>query len=230
MKHWGGLCAAVMLLALSGCEHAPTGNLPSGAAAYGTIPITTRDADQLGMLRAGDKLGIRVLGEPELTGDDYRIDASGNLQMPLIGEVAAANRTAGELRDEIARRLGARYVRDPQVSVAVLERLRTTFAVEGQVHEPGIFDARPDTTLLGALAEAKSPTDVAKLDQVAVFRTLNGQRTGARFNLKDIRSGAAPDPQILAGDTVVVGFSSGKGAWRDLLKAAPLFNFFYLLN
>jgi polysaccharide export outer membrane protein len=49
---------------------------------------------------------------------------------------------------------------------------------------------------------------------------------GARFDLTDIRSGTTPDPQILPGDVVVVGFSQVRGIYRDILDAAPLFNIF----
>ena len=134
------------------------------------------------------------------------------------------------MRDEIVRRLGARYIRNPQVAVVVLERVRTTFAVEGDVREPGVFTAVPGTTLLSAIAQAKSPTEVARLDEVMVFRVMNGQRMGARFNLADIRRGNAPDPQIIAGDTVVVGHSALRGAWREFLQAAPAFNLFYIFR
>ncbi len=62
------------------------------------------------------------------------------------------------------------------------------------------------------MALAHSPKRTAKLDQVLIFRTVNGERMGARFDLTDIRSGTAPDPQILPGDVVVVGFSAASGA------------------
>ena len=59
-----------------------------------------------------------------------------------------------------------------------------------------------------------------------VFRTVNGQRMGAVFDLQQIRTGAAPDPQILDGDTIVVGYSAVKGAFRDFLAASALLNLF----
>ncbi len=59
-----------------------------------------------------------------------------------------------------------------------------------------------------------------------VFRTLNGQRMGAVFDLRRIRTGSAPDPQIVDGDVVVVGFSQLKGAYRDFLAATPLLGLF----
>ena len=95
--------------------------------------------------------------------------------------------------------------------------------------DPGVYDIAGPTTLLGALARAKSPTQVAALDEIVVFRTVNGQRMGARFDLRRIRNGLDPDPQILGGDVVVVGFDSLKGAFRDVLQAAPFFNVFAVL-
>lgn len=80
------------------------------------------------------------------------------------------------------------------------------------------------------MARAKSPNNVAKLDEVMIFRTVNGQHMGARFDIRQIRAGNAPDPRVLAGDMVVVGYSSTRGVWRDILTAAPLLNVFVLLN
>lgn len=222
-------CGALLLA--GGCSSGSRpGNLPSGAAAYEAIPVRAETGRQSETIRQGDRLAIRVLGEPELTSDLYRVDNTGYIQVPLAGEVIAEGRTPLELRDELIRRLGLRFIRDPQVAVIVVERRKSTFAVEGEVRDPGSFEAGPDTTLISALAQAKSPTNTAKLDQVMIFRTVNGQRMGARFNLVDIRNGAAPDPQVLAGDTVIVGYSSLKGAWREFLQAAPAFNLFYIFR
>ncbi|WP_296678293.1 polysaccharide biosynthesis/export family protein [Novosphingobium sp.] len=216
-------------LALGACAGSQPNILPAGEAAYGTIPIRIESEDDE-TLRVGDRLAIRVLGEPELTSDQYRIDGNGAVQVPLAGEIPAAGRLPAQVRDDIVRRLGARFIRNPQVAVIVMERIRTTFAVEGDVHEPGVFEALPNTTLLSAIAQAKSPNNVARLDEVMIFRQANGQRMGARFNLAEIRKGNAADPQIIAGDTIVVGHSALKSAWREFLQAAPAFNLFYIFR
>ncbi len=219
----------VSALAMGGCAHRSTSPLPVGEAAYATIEVKD---DALGedIIRRGDRLAIRVLGEPELTSDAYIVDAKGTIQVPLAGEILVAGRNPGEIRDDLTRRLGSRYIRNPQVTVSVAERRRTTFAVEGDVREPGIFEAAAGTTLLSAVAQAKSTTDTAKLDEVMIFRMLDGQRIGARFNLGDIREGRAADPTILAGDTVVVGRSGLKNSWKQFLQAVPLFNLFYIFR
>ena len=216
-------------LTVGGCAGRSASALPVGAAAYATMDVKD-DALAEDIIRPGDHLSIRVLGEPELTSDAYIVDAKGTIQVPLAGEILAAGRNPGEVRDDLTRRLGSRYIRNPQVTVGISGRRRTTFAVEGDVREPGIFEAAPGTTLLGAVAQAKSTTDTAKLDEVMIFRMLDGQRIGARFNLGDIREGRAADPTVLAGDTVVVGRSGLKNSWKQFLQAVPLFNLFYIFR
>lgn len=219
---------AVLVLAGCGLRQTPN-SLPSGQAAYAVFPNTEAWPSE-DTIRIGDRMTIRVLGEPELTSDSYVVDSRGNIQVPLAGEVKAAGRQPAELRDELVRLLGARFIRDPQIAVIVTERKRTTFTVEGDVKEPGMFEAVPGTTLLGAIALAKSPTDTARLDEVMIFRVVEGKRLGARFNLDDIRKGRAPDPLVLAGDTIVVGRNGLKDAWRQFLQAAPAFNLFYIFR
>ncbi|MCW1383255.1 polysaccharide export protein [Novosphingobium sp. KCTC 2891] len=201
-----------------------------GSAAYTAIEDKPEGAAINEVIQPNDRLAIRVLGEPELTSDNFYVDANGYIQVPLAGEIDAAGHTPRQLREAIIARLAARYIRNPDVSVIVIERTRNTFSVEGDVREPGVFEVGPDTTLLTAMARAKSPTNVAKLDEIMIFRTVNGQRMGARFDIRQIRAGNAPDPRVLAGDMVVVGHSNSKGVFRDILQAAPLLNVFVLLN
>lgn len=213
-------------IAVAGCQTRPT-QLPRGQDAYAVAP----PADPLTpaaprRLVAGDQVAITVYREPDLSLARARIDESGIIQMPLLGEVQASGMTLGELSQSITARLGARFLRRPQVSISLVEVAAQTVTVEGQVNQPGVYPVGATDTLLTALARARSPTDVARIDEVVIFRTVDGQRAGGVFNLAAIRAGQAPDPQIRDGDTVVVGFSAVKGAFRDFLKVTPLFNLF----
>src|SRR3546814_16222305 len=67
---------------------------------------------------------------------------------------------------------------------------------------------------------------VANLSQVVIFRNIDGRRAGAVFDVKAIREGRTPDPEILGGDVIVVGFDAVKGAFRDFFKMAPFFYVF----
>lgn len=205
-------------------------SLPSGMVAYEVIPVKAMDEIVAQQIRANDKLAISVFGEPELTRDDYVVDGSGFLQVPLIGQIIAAGVSPEELRAEITRRLSDGFIREPYVSVVLTERAKARFAVEGQVEDPGVYEADASTTLLAAIAQAGSPNRVAKHSEVTVFRAISGQRLGARFDLDQIRAGLADDPQIIGGDTIVVGYSRSKGFWRDVRETAPLLNLFYLFR
>ena len=98
--------------------------------------------------------------------------------------------------------------------------------VEGSVNAPGVYEIGGSATLLEALARAQSPTATAKLNEVIVFRVVDGQRMGAVFDLRRVRAGLDADPRILGGDTVVVGFSQVRGVFRDFLSATPLLALF----
>ena len=70
--------------------------------------------------------------------------------------------------------------------------------------------------------------DLAQLDSILVFRTVNGERLAAKFDLNKIRSGDAADPQIFGDDIIVVGVSNRKWAYRKFLESIPLVNTFIL--
>lgn len=217
---------AVLSIACTACGDRVGTNLPGGQQAYDIMAVSPDLAAQQQLLREGDKLSIRVFGEPELTSEATVVDDAGNIQVPLLGEVVAAGKSSAQLRADITKGLGNRYIRDPQVTINVLDRTTSTVSIEGQVAAPGVFATSRSMTLLSALALAHSPTRTAKTDEIIVFRVAQGQRVGARFDLRLIRAGRAPDPQILPGDTVVVGFDSLKGAYRDFLQTAPLIGLF----
>jgi polysaccharide export outer membrane protein len=207
------------------CASPPS--LPAGPSAYAAI--ATPQTEQTGSdyrIGALDKININVFQEPDLSLQEVQVDANGNVLLPLIGRVVAVGRTTSELSGEIAERLNSRFLVNPQVSVIVASSVSQKVTVEGSVTEPGVYEVKGQTTLLEALAMAKGPSRVAALDQVAIFRTVDGQRSGALFDLRAIRRGEAADPEIKGNDTVVVGLSNVKAVWRDALTALPAFAIF----
>ena len=214
------------LLAVAGC-FSPSADFPRGEAAYAVMPAVDstagREAYRIGVL---DILSIRVFQEPELTFEELQVDAGGSINFPLIGEVEAAGQTPIELSRSLEQGLGTRFIRNPQVVVGVVQSAAQRVIVEGNVTEPGVYEIAGSSSLLESIARAKGLTRVAVVDEVVVLRTVDGQAMGAVFDLQAIREGRAPDPEILGGDRIVVGFDLLKGAYRDLLQAAPIFNVF----
>lgn len=189
-------------------------------ADLGTAQATVlRQAEyQIGV---GDKLGVRVFQVEDLSFEELVVDTSGNIQLPLIGAVRGADRTAREMASEIAGRLAAQYLRDPQVTVTVKEAASQKITVDGAVTKPGVYEMRGSTSLLQAVAMAEGPTRVADLTKVAVFRSIDGRRSVALFDLSAIRQGRASDPQVLGDDVIVVDTSRLNSTLREIVGALP---------
>lgn len=171
-----------------------------------------------------DKLRIDVFGVDQLQNKEYQIDASGRLSFPFAGTIEAGGRTPQEISEELASRLRGKVIRDPQVTVNLIETVSQLVTVEGAVNKPGRYPAIGEMTLLRTIAVAQGTTDIARTEAVLIFRTVNGQRYVAAYNLKAIRLGNYPDPQVYANDVVVVGDSSARKIFHDLspLLISPL--------
>jgi polysaccharide biosynthesis/export protein len=169
-----------------------------------------------------DKLIIDVFGIEELSKKEVQTDASGRISFPLAGVVEAAGRTPAEVEDVLEERLRKGFVRDPQVTVNLKETVSQVITVDGQVKEPGLYPVIGRMTLVRAVATAKGVADFAKLDDVVVFRTVGGQQYAALYNLKAIRRGGYPDPEVFANDVVIVGDSQAKRLFKDALQVVPL--------
>ena len=168
-----------------------------------------------------DKLKIDVFGIEDLS-KEVQIDASGRLSFPLIGVVEASGLTPGELADALEKRLQGRYVRNPQVTVNLEETVSQVITVDGQVEKPGLYPVIGRMTLMRAVATAGGTSEFAKLNDVVIFRSVNGEQLAGLYNLKDIRRGAYSDPEVFANDVIVVGDSQARRMFRDLIQASPL--------
>ncbi len=169
-----------------------------------------------------DKLTIDVFGIEELSTKEVQTDAGGRISFPLAGIMEAAGKTPSELEVEIEDRLRGQYVRDPQVTVNLKETVSQVVTIDGQVREPGLYPVVGKMTLMRAVAVAKGTSEFAKLDDVVIFRTVNGQKLAALYNLKAIRRGFYNDPEVFANDVVVVGDSTARRLFKDALQLVPL--------
>jgi len=172
-----------------------------------------------------DKLAIKVFKMDDLSGD-YDVDLAGNISLPLIGQVSAANLTTAQLDDQLTEKLGSKYLEHPDVSVAIKSSTAHVVTVDGAVREGGSYPVAGPISLIQAVAMAKGTTEDANARRVAVFRTVSGQRQAAAFDLTSIRRGQTPDPQIYPGDIVVVDGSSVKATQKQILQSIPLLSIF----
>lgn len=169
-----------------------------------------------------DKLKIDVFGIEDLSEREVQIDASGRASFPLVGSFEAAGKTPREIETELTEKLRGEFIRDPQVSVNLTETVSQVVTVDGQVREPGLYPVLGRMTLMQGVATASGLTEYAKVEDVVVFREVGGKRYAALYNLGAIRRGIYHDPEVYAGDVVVVGESHSRRLFRDILAATPL--------
>lgn len=169
-----------------------------------------------------DVLEISVFKAPELS-KTAQVAEAGTINLPLVGDVSAAGRTAAELERELEAKLGAKYLKSPQVTVYVKEFNSQRVTVEGAVKKPGVYPIHGRNSLLESIAMAEGLDRQTASSSVVVFRTTNGVRSATRFDIDDIRSGRSDDPQVQQGDIIVVEDSTAKTAFQTFTNVAPVF-------
>lgn len=191
-----------------------------------SLPMPNRSdltiADRPYYLGPFDELTIDVVGIAEFSQRDIQVDASGRLSFPLIGSVEVGGKTPGEVAELIENRLRGRYIRDPQVTVNLKKTVSQVVTIDGEVKAPGLYPVIGRMSLMRAVATAQGLTEFAKMDDVVVFRTVQGKTYAALYNLKAVRQGAYDDPEIFANDIVMVGDSRSRRLFKDFLQVLPL--------
>lgn len=224
MMKWLPILAPLILLSACG-QTVLTGSSDVTVVSDKGLPEPTRvdllSSNRPYLIGPFDKLRIDVFGIEDLN-KEVQIDASGRLSFPLIGVVEASGLTPGELADAIEKRLQGRYVRDPQVTVNLEETVSQVITVDGQVDRPGLYPVIGRMTLMRAVATAGGTAEFAKLNDVVIFRSVNGEQLAGLYNLKAIRRGNYSDPEVFANDVIVVGDSRARRLFRDLIQASPL--------
>ena len=98
------------------------------------------------------------------------VDPSGNVYVPLIGNVRAQGRTLDELRRELIKRFSA-YIKDPQIEVNVVAYRSQRVFVAGEVATPGVVPITDQPlTLVDALSQVGGPTEEADFYDVRLTR------------------------------------------------------------
>lgn len=169
-----------------------------------------------------DRLVIDVFGIQELTGREVQVDAAGRISFPLAGVVQVSGSTPGQIEELLAERLRGAYVRQPQVTVNLKEAVSQVVTLAGQVKKPGIYPVMGRMTLLRAIARAEGTDEFSDLKDVVVFRTVEGRRLAALYDVERIRRGAYADPEIYPNDVVMVGDNASRRLFKDLLTTFSL--------
>lgn len=168
-------------------------------------------------ISSNDLMEFDVFGVPDMK-RDVRVNASGEITLPLIGQVKVAGLTAQAAEQLIAAKFEEKYLRDPQVSLFIKEFTTQRVAIEGAVIRPGIYPMTGQLTLLRALALSGGFAPYADIKQIVVYRNgADGVREQFIHDLDKVRSGQEMDPTIRSDDVIVVQRNASRTALRDSL-------------
>jgi polysaccharide export outer membrane protein len=213
--------AVTLCLAATACEtQGSFKDLPKGVTlgvADPVKPVIRQDYK----LNPDDILEVDVFDVASLH-RTVQVAANGAINMPYVGDVPAAGLTARQLGEELQRRYGEKYLKNPQISVFVKQARADTVTVDGSVAAPGVFAIPDNMSLIKVIALAKGLDPVANPREVVIFRTVNNERVAGVFDLTKIRSGKAVDPPVYPNDMIVVAGSGARRTLRDIVGVTPI--------
>lgn len=124
-------------------------------------------------LNITDELMVHVYDEPDLT-LTQRIDGTGRISMPLIGEVSLAGLTIRQAETKIQQTfIEKRILRTPQVTISIKSYAPQGISIFGQVKNPGLLEfpkERDTIDIVEAISRAGGFTGIARSSSVLVTR------------------------------------------------------------
>jgi|GEM_PF-362773 len=154
----------LLLTVFSGCAPKPSPPPPASTSKTSANGSPARRA----VLGYGDEISVAVWRNDDLK-TTARVDETGNIHLPLLGDIQAGGRTVAELRAELAKAYG-KYLVDPQVTVGVSALKSQTALVMGEVKSQGVVSVDHDMNLFEAVARAGGFTDNAGQSMVVLLR------------------------------------------------------------
>ena len=143
-------------------------------------------------LRPGDVIRLEIWREPDMSGN-FDVDEAGSVIFPRVGEYQVLSDTPASLQARLLLDYG-QYLRDPNIDVTVLRRVR----IIGAVNEPGLKMVDPTVSILDALAVAGGATPQGDPNKIRIIR--NGQEVAVDISAATV----ILDSPIQSGDQIFV--------------------------
>ena len=166
-------------------------------------------------VKSGDTLSVEVLEDSSLN-RTVLVLPDGRFSFPFAGTLQARGRTISEIQSGITSAIASNFATTPTVFVSVTPAIRApvvngqpaapvTISVYfvGEVNNPGIFEVKPGTTLIQAVAISGG------LSKFAATKRIQLRRAGAQrvtiLNYRALQNGAASTDIVLKdGDVILV--------------------------
>jgi polysaccharide export outer membrane protein len=157
-------------------------------------------------LGAGDVIAIHVDQHQDDSVERVVVSPVGMVYYPLLGNVKVAGKTMSQIQDYFTTSV-SEYIREPRVTVSLLEANSSKIGVLGDVRTPGVIIMSRPMRLLDAITVAGGITDTGS-SNVSILRQYQDGRTQVlTANVKHIlkgKTGPEENLYLQAGDTIVV--------------------------
>lgn len=192
----GSSVAAVLLsvaLFMSACSSTPPS---SGVPVHVPTDVQT--------LNPGDVIRIEYPGTPSIPTTEQQIRRDGRVNLTIIGEIKAVDKTPGELEKELITAYASQLT-SKEIKVTVVASAFSVY-VGGAVMKPGKVLPLRAVTVLDAIMEAGGFDETrANKKEVRVIRQEGEQVKTYYVNMRDVLNGVQATPFYLkAHDTVYV--------------------------
>ena len=181
-------------------------------------------------LGPGDVIGIYVDKHPEDSVPSVAVSPVGQVYYPLMGNVPVAGKTIPQLQILFSTSI-SEYIKDPRVTVALLEAHSAKIGILGDVREPGVKIMAGPMRVLDAITLAGGISETGSGSNVSVLRQYeDGRVQMMTIDVKKILKGkASPEENayLRAGDTIVVHGNTFKkiGKITSVLGVANFISF-----
>lgn len=159
------------------------------------------------VLQPLDLLRIVVFQEPDLE-RQVRISQEYTLNLPLIGSIDLTGKSVRQAEELIRARYDADFLKNPQITITVLEYTPRTVQVLGAVNQPGAIAFTPEQQMgiMEAIAKAGGQARISDIRKVRLTRQgADGKSEIFIINLDDLMKGNSNEKWPLRkGDVIFV--------------------------
>ena len=166
-----------------------------------------------------DSVAITCLESDDVS-KTWRVGSTGDISLPLVGQVHAAGLTAEQLNQKLTEAL-KRYINEPHVTVYIAEFRSQPVTVTGAVHRPGHFQIEGSKTLLTVLTMAggldhppgSTATVVRQMKYGAIplpqaHPDADGSHSIVELPLKDVSNASTPASNLIIRPNDVIDVSN----------------------
>ena len=105
------------------------------------------------VLGPDDVVTIHVPNAPDISEKPFRLEADGQIKLPMVGRIQAGGLTVEQLELEVSKKLKL-YLEQPEVTISITEFKSQPVSILGAVANPGVHQIEGNKTLLEILAVA----------------------------------------------------------------------------